>query len=78
MPYQSVNPATGEVLKTFTEHTNEQMLAALDAADKACHTWSTMPSAERSKIMFRAAQLLGERKEELSRLATLEMGKRIS
>ena len=78
MPYRSVNPATGEVLKTFTEHTNEQMLEALDTADKAFHTWSATPVAARSKIMHKAAQLLLERKEELARLATLEMGKRIA
>lgn len=75
MPYRSVNPATGEVLKTFTEHTNEQMLAALDTADKGFRTWSATPAADRSKIMHKAAQLLLERKEELARLATLEMGK---
>ena len=75
MPYRSVNPATGEVLKTFTEHTNEQMLAALDTADKGFRTWSATPVADRSKIMHKAAQLLLERKEELARLATLEMGK---
>jgi succinate-semialdehyde dehydrogenase/glutarate-semialdehyde dehydrogenase len=51
MPCRSVSPATGEVLKVFTEHTNEQILAALDAADKAFHTWSETPIAERSKIM---------------------------
>ena len=78
MPYRSVNPATGEVLKTFTEHTNEQMLAALDAADKAFRTWSARPIIERSKIMHRTAQLLLERKEELARLATVEMGKCIA
>ena len=78
MPYRSVNPATGEVLKTFDEHTNEQMLAALDAADKAFRAWSKTPIAERSKIMHKAAKLLAERKEALARLATLEMGKRIA
>ncbi len=78
MPYRSVNPATGELLKTFPEHTNEQMLVALDAADKAFHVWSATPIGERSKIMNKATQLLLERKEELARLATLEMGKRIA
>jgi succinate-semialdehyde dehydrogenase / glutarate-semialdehyde dehydrogenase len=76
--YRSVNPATGEVLKTFTEHTNDQMFAALDTADKAFHTWSTTSIVERSKIMHKAAQLLVERKQQLARLATLEMGKCIA
>ena len=78
MSYRSVNPATGEVLKTFTEHTNDQMFAALDAADKAFHTWSTTSIVERSKVMHKAAQLLLERKQQLARLATLEMGKCIA
>lgn len=78
MPYSSVNPATGEVLKTFPEHTNEQMWVALEGADKAFNSWSTTPVSGRAKIMHKAAQLLLERKEELARLATLEMGKRIA
>ena len=35
MSYASVNPATGEVLKSFPEHTDEQMWGALATADKA-------------------------------------------
>ena len=68
MPYVSVNPATGEVLRTFTEHTNEQMQAALDAADKAFRIWSAVPIADRAKVMHLAAQLLLRKKEELASL----------
>jgi succinate-semialdehyde dehydrogenase / glutarate-semialdehyde dehydrogenase len=78
MPYCSVNPATGEVLKTFNEHTDEEMMSALTTADKAFHIWAARPFSERSKIIGRAAQLLLEKKEELARFATLEMGKRIA
>src|SRR5271163_3201333 len=78
VPYRSVNPATGEVLKTFPEHTDEQMWSALAKADKAFRAWAARPFSERSKIIARAAQILLERKEELARLATLEMGKRIA
>jgi succinate-semialdehyde dehydrogenase/glutarate-semialdehyde dehydrogenase len=78
MAYRSVNPATGEVLMTFTEHTNEQMMSALATADKAVRTWAARPFSERSKIIATAAQLLLKNKEELARLATLEMGKRIA
>jgi succinate-semialdehyde dehydrogenase / glutarate-semialdehyde dehydrogenase len=76
--YRSVNPATGEVLKTFTEHTDEQMMNALATADKAFQTWEARPFSERSEIIGRSAQILLEKKEELARLATLEMGKRIA
>ena len=78
MAYRSVNPATGEVLKTFTEHTDEQMWSALAKSDKAFRTWAARPFSERSKIIARSAQILLEQKKELARLATLEMGKRIA
>src|SRR3984885_9557250 len=47
VPYRSVNPATGEVLKTFTEHTDQEMMDALATADKAFVSWGTRPVAER-------------------------------
>ncbi len=78
MSYRSVNPATGEVLGTFTEHTDEEMWDALTTADQAFRPWASRPFSERSKIIGRSAQLLLEKKEELARLATLEMGKRIA
>ena len=78
MPYRSVNPATGEVLKSFPEHTDQQVMDALATADQAFRTWSARPFSERSKIIGRCAQILLKRKEELARLATLEMGKRIA
>ena len=75
MPYRSVNPATGEVLKTFSEDTDEQMWSSLAKADKAFRDWAARPFSERSRIIGRSAQILLEKKEELSRLATLEWGK---
>jgi len=78
MSYRSVNPATGEVLKDFTQHTDEQMWDALATADKAFRSWGSRPISERSKIIGRSAQILLEKKEELARLATLEMGKKIA
>src|ERR1700761_5226902 len=73
VPYRSVNPATGEVLKTFTEHTDQQMMEALATADKAFVSWAGLPIDGRAKIISHAAQLLLERKSELAKLATLEM-----
>jgi succinate-semialdehyde dehydrogenase/glutarate-semialdehyde dehydrogenase len=78
LPYRSVNPATGEVLKTFTEHTDQEMMEALAAADKAFVSWAARPVEERAKVISRAALLLEERKSELAKLATVEMGKRIA
>jgi succinate-semialdehyde dehydrogenase / glutarate-semialdehyde dehydrogenase len=79
MPYQSVNPATGELLQAFEQHSNQQMLEALAAADKAYRGfWSTTPYKERAKHIARAAELMLEQKEALARLATIEMGKRVA
>ena len=66
MPYRSVNPATGEVLMTFPEHTDEQVWGALAKADKAFRAWAARPFSERSKIIARSAQILLEKKEELA------------
>ena len=79
MAYQSVNPANGEILRRFDQHTDEQMQNALATADNTYrHIWSRMAIRDRAKIVGRAASLMLERKEALARLASLEMGKRIS
>jgi succinate-semialdehyde dehydrogenase/glutarate-semialdehyde dehydrogenase len=79
MAYQSVNPANGQILQTFDEHTDAQMQSALAKADDTYRRiWSRMAIGDRAKIVGRAASLMVERKESLARLATLEMGKRIS
>jgi len=78
VPYRSINPATGEVLKTFKEHTTQEMMDALAQADKAFVSWAAHPIEERAKIIARAVQLFLEHKSELARLATLEIGKRIA
>jgi succinate-semialdehyde dehydrogenase/glutarate-semialdehyde dehydrogenase len=78
VPYRSVNPATGEILKTFAEHTDQEVAQALATADKAFASWAASPVNERAKVISRAAQLLLERKSELAKLATLEMGKCIA
>src|SRR5580704_3836936 len=77
VPYRSVNPATGEVLKTFTQHSDQEVMDALAKADDAFVLWAARPVEERATIIARAAQLLLEQKGELARLATVEMGKRI-
>src|ERR1700761_3429231 len=54
------------------------MMDALAASDKAFMLWAGRPVEGRAAIISRAAQLLLERKSELAKLATLEMGKRIA
>jgi succinate-semialdehyde dehydrogenase/glutarate-semialdehyde dehydrogenase len=77
--YQSVNPYNGELVQRFDQHTDAQMEGALAKADSTFQrTWSKASFQDRAKIVSRAASLTLERQESLARLATLEMGKRIS
>ena len=79
MAYQSINPANGKILRSFDQHTDEQMRSALATADNTYRRiWSKMAIRDRARIVGRAASLMQERKESLARLASLEMGKRIS
>src|SRR5580658_11103981 len=79
MAYQSVNPSNGEVLRTFEEHTDQQMEKMLAAADKTFREiWSGKPVRERAKIIGKAASLMRDQNEKFARLTTLEMGKRIA
>jgi succinate-semialdehyde dehydrogenase/glutarate-semialdehyde dehydrogenase len=79
MPYQSVNPATGQLSQKFEEPSYQQMMDALAAADRTYREfWSVAPYKERAGYIGKAARLMLEQKESLARLATIEMGKRIA
>lgn len=78
MAYQSLNPATGELLKVFEETTNEQLEGKLSAAAECFAIWRDKSYAERAVIIARVANLMLERKEALATTMTIEMGKRIA
>lgn len=79
MAYQSINPFNGELLKSFDQLTDAQMESAVARADNTFHdVWSKTTFRDRAKVVGRATSLMLERKENLARLAALEMGKRIS
>jgi succinate-semialdehyde dehydrogenase / glutarate-semialdehyde dehydrogenase len=79
MAYQSVNPFNGEVLRTFDQHTDQQMEQMLATADRTFReVWSRNTVRERAQVIGKAASLMIEQKEKFARLATLEMGKRIT
>src|SRR5579871_1010930 len=78
MSIESINPATGEIIETFTPYTTEQVNAALDEAQQAFRQWRSTTFAERGALMTRVATYLRANKAELARVATLEMGKVIA
>lgn len=78
MTYQSFNPSTGKLLKTFEELNDKQLEAKLAKASECFGQWKKTTYAQRAAIIGKAGELLHERVEELARTMTLEMGKRIS
>jgi succinate-semialdehyde dehydrogenase/glutarate-semialdehyde dehydrogenase len=72
------NPATGEELAVYEEHTPEQLRKALAEAHAAQSAWRDVPLAERRRLMRCAEAVLRERRGEYARLMTLEMGKPIA
>lgn len=77
MAYQSINPNTGQVLKTFEHLNNAQLERSLAAAHHCFQSWKSVSYAGRAVIINRAAELLHAHVDEFARLETLEMGKRI-
>jgi succinate-semialdehyde dehydrogenase/glutarate-semialdehyde dehydrogenase len=75
MAMTSINPATGEEIKTFESLTDEQIDEKLELATRAFRRYRKTPFSDRAKKMVRAAEILEEEKEEFARLMTSEMGK---
>ncbi|XVQ86643.1 NAD-dependent succinate-semialdehyde dehydrogenase [Microbispora siamensis] len=73
----SVNPYNNEVLAEFPAMTDEEAGRAVAAAHQAFQEWRALAPAERAAVVGRAASLMRERREELARTVTLEMGKLI-
>ncbi|MFT5302406.1 MAG: aldehyde dehydrogenase (NAD+) [Mariniblastus sp.] len=76
--FDSINPATEEVLAEITESSQADVDKAVKAARKAYdETWSNMPAKERGKYIFRIARLLQEKAREFAVIETLDGGKPI-
>src|SRR5258708_3752385 len=74
--FENRNPAdTRDVVGVFQKSAKADVDAAVDAAKRAFAKWRLVPAPRRAEIVFRAAEILIERKEEYSREMTREMGK---
>jgi succinate-semialdehyde dehydrogenase/glutarate-semialdehyde dehydrogenase len=77
MAIASINPSTGETLRTFEALSDAGVDAALQRADDAFRVNRKRSFSERARRMSRAAELLEERAGGYGRTITLEMGKPI-
>jgi acyl-CoA reductase-like NAD-dependent aldehyde dehydrogenase len=74
--FENRNPAqNSELIGLFQQSTRVDVEQAIDAAARAYLGWRLVPAPRRAEMLFRAAQLLADRKEALARDMTREMGK---
>jgi succinate-semialdehyde dehydrogenase/glutarate-semialdehyde dehydrogenase len=79
MAYQTINPTTNELIKTYPNHNDADIEAALTAAHKLYKSiWSQGPIKPRLEVLERLAGLIDSRSEELAGICVREMGKLIS
>ena len=76
LSFEDRNPAnTRELIGLFPRSTAEDVDAAVRAAAEAFEPWRLMPAPRRAEILYRAVETLVNRKDELARDMTREMGK---
>ncbi|HET7701022.1 MAG TPA: aldehyde dehydrogenase family protein [Candidatus Limnocylindria bacterium] len=73
--FEDLDPATGEVIATATKSVIADIDKAVDAAKRAADSWRLFPAPRRGEILYRAAEIMLRRKDELARQMTTEMGK---
>jgi succinate-semialdehyde dehydrogenase/glutarate-semialdehyde dehydrogenase len=75
MAIESIDPATGERLESFSPLTPAAVEEKLSRAREASRRWRTTPITDRTRVLRHAADLLDERRADYGRLMTREMGK---
>ena len=78
MAISTVNPATGEEVKTFDELSDEEIDRKLQLAADTFREYRKTSFEERSRMLLRAAEILEDEAEEFGRLMTMEMGKTLA
>jgi succinate-semialdehyde dehydrogenase / glutarate-semialdehyde dehydrogenase len=72
---QSVDPATGEVIATYPEHSAAEIDAAIQRAHAAQRDWARASFAQRADVLKRVAQVLRAGQQRYALLMAREMGK---
>jgi succinate-semialdehyde dehydrogenase / glutarate-semialdehyde dehydrogenase len=75
MTIATVNPATGQTLRTFTPLSELELDQRLQCAADAFLRYRRTPLPERTRMLLRAAEILESEKEKFGRLMVMEMGK---
>ena len=75
--FDTINPATGEVLASIRIDGEAEVNAAVAKAAAAQKQWGRLTGTERGRILRRAVDILRARNDELARIETLDTGKPI-
>jgi len=75
MAIATINPATGQILKTFEPLSDAQLELKLQRAADTFATYRKVPFAERAQMMLKAGAILESERESFARIMTTEMGK---
>jgi acyl-CoA reductase-like NAD-dependent aldehyde dehydrogenase len=76
--FESVDPATGEVLATLPIGGPDDVDAAVEAARPAQERWAAADPMDRTRVLLRVAALIEEHADELARLESQDVGKPLS
>lgn len=77
-PFDSLDPATGDIVAVVDETTSAAVDAAVLDAQRAGIKWRSVRPLERGRVLTRIAEKIREQAEELARLETLDNGQPIS
>lgn len=73
--FDVTNPANGETISSVPDGTREDAASAIQAAGQAFSAWSSLTAYQRSSYLYKAWQIMMDRKSELAHLMTTEQGK---
>ncbi|MEJ2289579.1 MAG: aldehyde dehydrogenase family protein, partial [Deinococcales bacterium] len=70
-----INPATGETIKAIAGASEAQVVAAIDAAERAFPSWALLTPGERAGFLLKLADAIEANAEEFAKLESLNCGK---
>ncbi|RME40764.1 MAG: aldehyde dehydrogenase family protein [Planctomycetota bacterium] len=78
--FETINPATGDIICRVAEGDKEDVDLAVQAARKALESkaWKRMSASQRGRLLYRLADLIESHADELAALETLDNGKPIN
>lgn len=74
---ENINPADGTVINEISMASAEDVNEAVQSAERAFQTWSSMKGVERGRILLKAAEILRKRNDELAEIEVEDTGKPI-